>query len=84
MCRMFLRLFISLILLFSAFNAYALENCKWNNNEGIPCTTVSKTPNSYSVSSFWLKNKSKNINSVMRDMTVYSDTNQFFYNVKEL
>jgi len=28
------------------------------------------------------KNKSKNINSIMRDMTVYSDTNQFFYNVK--
>ena len=42
---MFLRLFIFLILLFSTFNAHALENCKWNNNEGTPCITVSKTPN---------------------------------------
>ena len=43
---MFLRLFISLIFLFSTFSAYALENCSWNNNEGTPCITVSKTPNS--------------------------------------
>ena len=28
------------------------------------------------------KNKSKNLNSILRDMTVYSDTNQFFYNVE--
>ena len=43
---MFLRLFISLILLFSTFNAHALKKCTWNNNEGTPCITVSKTPNS--------------------------------------
>jgi len=46
---MFLRLFISLILLFSTFstfNAYALVKCTWNNKEGAPCITVSKTPNS--------------------------------------
>ena len=24
----------------------AQENCKWNNSKGIPCTTISKTPNS--------------------------------------
>ena len=46
MCRMFLRLFLTLFLLSSTFNAYALENCKWNNNKGTPCITVSKTPNS--------------------------------------
>ena len=27
------------------------------------------------------KNKSKNINSILRDMTVYSDGDQFFYDV---
>ncbi|MDC0925432.1 TonB-dependent receptor plug domain-containing protein [Candidatus Pelagibacter sp.] len=43
---MFLKLFIFLIIIFSSFNAYALENCTWNNNEGTPCITVSKTPNS--------------------------------------
>ena len=43
---MFLRLFTSLILILNTFNAYSLENCKWNNNEGTPCITVSKTPNS--------------------------------------
>ena len=24
----------------------ALETCKWNNNQGIPCTVITKTPNS--------------------------------------
>ena len=28
------------------------------------------------------KNRSKNLNSILRDMTVYSDTNQFFYNIE--
>ena len=27
------------------FNPHALENCKWNNKKGVPCLTVSKTPN---------------------------------------
>ena len=26
-------------------NVLALENCKWDNRAGIPCITVSKTPN---------------------------------------
>ncbi len=34
-----------LILIFYTLNAEALENCKWNNRNGIPCITVSKTPN---------------------------------------
>ena len=27
------------------FSSSALENCKWNNKKGVPCLTVSKTPN---------------------------------------
>ena len=26
-------------------NVFALENCKWNNQDGTPCVTISKTPN---------------------------------------
>ena len=40
---MFIRLFLILIL--SISNVSALENCKWNNGKGVPCTTISKTPN---------------------------------------
>lgn len=39
------KLFLTLILTFFTFNAYALENCKWDNKKRIPCLTVSKTPN---------------------------------------
>jgi len=49
-CRMIIRLFLFLVLLTNTFNAYALENCKWNNNEGTPCITVNKTPNSSIIS----------------------------------
>ena len=40
-------MFIRSILFLSIFisSAYALEDCKWNNNKGIPCTIISKTPN---------------------------------------
>lgn len=40
---MFIRIFLVLIL--SISNANSLEDCKWNNSKGIPCTIISKTPN---------------------------------------
>ena len=45
---MFLRifLFLFLFLFFKTLNANELENCKLDNRKGIPCITVSKTPNS--------------------------------------
>ncbi len=42
------KIFIILISLTLTNAAYALENCKWNNKNGIPCTTISKTPNTSS------------------------------------
>lgn len=49
MCLMLLRLsiFSYLVFLISIFtySASALENCKWNNKNGLPCLTVNKTPN---------------------------------------
>ena len=43
-----LRILFILILSISFSNAASLENCKWNNSNGIPCTTISKTPNTSS------------------------------------
>jgi vitamin B12 transporter len=40
------KLFLIIILIIFTFNASALENCEWNNKRGIPCLTVTKTPNS--------------------------------------
>ena len=37
-------LLVSVISIFT-FNASALENCKLNNQKGVPCLTISKTPN---------------------------------------
>ena len=42
---MFLRSTLILIISVFTFNALAIENCKWDNKKGIPCVTVSKTPN---------------------------------------
>jgi len=39
------KLFLLIILTISSFNVSALENCTWDNKKGIPCVTVSKTPN---------------------------------------
>ena len=39
------KLFLILILTLYIFNVSALENCTWDNKKGIPCVTVSKTPN---------------------------------------
>ena len=38
-------IFLIIFLTISTFNVSALENCRWNNKKGIPCLTVSKTPN---------------------------------------
>ena len=40
---MFIRLVF--LLLLSISNSHALENCKWDNKKGVPCLTISKTPN---------------------------------------
>ena len=40
---------IKLLILFVisnfTFSAFALENCEWNNEKGMPCLVISKTPN---------------------------------------
>jgi vitamin B12 transporter len=43
-----LKRFVILTLTFLTFihNVLALENCKWDNQKGIPCVIVKKTPNS--------------------------------------
>ena len=41
-----LKIFFLILLIFKSLNALALENCKWDNRKGVPCITVSKTPNS--------------------------------------
>ncbi len=44
-----LRKFILFILSLSFItNVHSLENCSWNNKKGVPCITVSKTPNTSS------------------------------------
>jgi len=41
------KLIITLLFILTySINVFGLENCKWNNVEGVPCVTVSKTPNS--------------------------------------
>ena len=39
------KLFLVLIFSILVSNVSALENCKWNNSKGTPCTTITKTPN---------------------------------------
>ena len=39
------KIFLILVLTVFAFNTSALEDCRWDNKKGIPCLTVSKTPN---------------------------------------
>ena len=45
MCRMLVRLLLTIFLSIYSINVSALENCKWDNRKGVPCLTVSKTPN---------------------------------------
>ena len=42
---MMIKLFLILIFSILVSNVSALENCKWKNSKGIPCTTITKTPN---------------------------------------
>ncbi len=43
---MLLRTILLLILFFSSVKANELKNCPWKNKKGIPCITITKTPNS--------------------------------------
>ena len=40
---MLIRLYLLLCIFIS--NVNALEECKWDNRNGVPCLTISKTPN---------------------------------------
>ena len=42
---MLVRTFIFLISIISIANSENLPNCKWDNRKGIPCITITKTPN---------------------------------------
>jgi len=39
------KIFLIFVISIFTFNAYALESCKWDNKKGVPCLTISKTPN---------------------------------------
>ena len=45
-------IFLSLILIFNSISVKAenLPNCKWDNRNGIPCTTITKTNNTSKIS----------------------------------
>jgi len=47
---MLLRIAIFFILLIPNSFGENLENCKWDNRKGVPCTVISKTPNTSSFS----------------------------------
>ena len=42
---MLLRIVIILLLITSSSSAESLKDCEWSNKKGVPCLTVSKTPN---------------------------------------
>ena len=39
------KIFLIFVISIFTFNSYALESCKWDNKKGVPCLTISKTPN---------------------------------------
>lgn len=41
----FIKFVIIYNIFFFTFEVTALENCKWDNKKGVPCLTISKTPN---------------------------------------
>ncbi len=45
---MMFRILVSILITIYSSNVYALENCNWKNKKGVPCITVSKTPNTSS------------------------------------
>ena len=45
---MMFRILVSILITIYSSNVYGLENCNWKNKKGVPCITVSKTPNTSS------------------------------------
>ena len=46
-----------ILFLFLFSNVHALEDCKWNNSNGIPCTIITKTPNTSKYNSLGINKK---------------------------
>jgi len=42
------RILVSILITIYSSNVHGLENCNWKNKKGVPCITVSKTPNTSS------------------------------------
>ena len=68
---MLLRVSFILLLLISNLYAENLKKCEWNNSDGIPCTVISKTPNTSSYNG-------QTINSVNNKITNFSFTRSDF------
>ena len=47
---MYIRYFLLILFSFYSFNVFALEKCKWDNRDGIPCLVITKTPNTSNIS----------------------------------
>ena len=45
---MMFRILVSILITIYSSNVHGLENCNWKNKKGVPCITVSKTPNTSS------------------------------------
>ena len=45
MLKIIFKFCLIFVISFNFFKALALENCKWDNREGTPCLTISKTSN---------------------------------------
>jgi len=41
-----LKIFYLVLIVFLPLKVLGIESCKWNNNQGIPCAVITKTPNS--------------------------------------
>ncbi len=52
---LYLKIFIFIFLFVSSLRAEILENCEWNNKDGVPCVTLSKTSNTSTYSSEGVK-----------------------------
>lgn len=63
------KIFLNLLFLIFYFdNAKSLENCKWDNREGVPCITVSKTNNTSKINE-------KSINKKTISKKIIEDSN---------
>jgi vitamin B12 transporter len=65
-----------IIFLFSKVSAQILENCKWNNFNGTPCVTVSKTPNSSDYNEIGINKKIITKQEIIESGAI--DTNDIF------